>query len=277
MLIHRTLSLPADGWKKEATLWQEDTAAPRAVLLYLHGGALIYGSRDDLPELHLSSFTRSGFAVITLDYPLAPSASASEILEDVHGSIAYFLKNRRTLFGGELPYFLFGRSAGAYLCLLQLRDLPSPPPAGIISYYGYGLLCPGWFDRPSSFYRRYPEMPETVLRIPSREKHTAAELSTHYAAYVLLRQRGAWSAFLGQNVPSLLSCQVPSCPLFLAHAQGDPDVPFSEFQALSVRFPDCVTFVSSSSVHDFDRDTSLPETHTLLNKTIVFLNEQLMR
>lgn len=277
MLIHQTLSLPADGWRKQATIWQDDAVETRAVLLYLHGGALIYGNRDDLPELHISQLTCAGFAVMTLDYPLAPSASAAEILEDVRASIAFFLEQRRSIFGDELPYFLFGRSAGAYLCLLQLMSLPSTPPAGIVSYYGYALLSPGWFDTPSPFYRRYPEMPEAVLRIPSHEKHAAAELSTHYAAYVLLRQRGTWGSFLGQNAPRLLDCATPDCPLFLAHAQGDSDVPFAEFLALRVRFPDSICFVSHSAVHDFDRDTSLPETQKLLEKTIKFLDEQLLR
>lgn len=270
MLTKQTLPLPAEGWRKEATLWRDAAAAPRAAVLYLHGGALLYGCRDDLPALHLERLTQAGFAVLTLDYPLAPSATAAEILRDVHDSILRFLDMRRSLFGAELPYFLFGRSAGAYLCLLQLPDLPSPPPAGLVSYYGYGLLCPGWYDSPSSFYRSYPEMPEAVLHIPSREKHASAELSTHFAAYVLLRQRGAWGAFLGADAPRLAGCAAP-CPLFFAHAQGDPDVPFAEFRALTEQFPDSTRFVSHAVAHDFDRNTSSAETRALLDETVAFL------
>lgn len=53
------------------------------IILYIHGGALIFGSRDWLPSEQIDFFTRSGFSVVNIDYRLAPETEFECIIEDI--------------------------------------------------------------------------------------------------------------------------------------------------------------------------------------------------
>ena len=49
----------------------------------------------------------------------------------MNSSINWYLNNRADIFSSDLPYFLWGRSAGGYLCLLTLNYEHDEAPAGI--------------------------------------------------------------------------------------------------------------------------------------------------
>ncbi len=157
MLEKKVIEISNALYKKHATVYADSSATPRACILYFHGGGLLYGERDDLPKLHIDTLTGAGYIIISYDYPLAPAAKLNTILDDVSSSISHYVECSDMYGGSELPFFLWGRSAGAYLCLLAAAqgDLPTAPK-GILSYYGYGFLCDGWFEAPSSFYCSLP-------------------------------------------------------------------------------------------------------------------------
>ncbi len=56
----KTLSLSAESYDKYATVYRDPQAAPKACLLYFHGGGLLYGSRCDLPAAHIRFLTEAG-------------------------------------------------------------------------------------------------------------------------------------------------------------------------------------------------------------------------
>ena len=49
MLITNDLRIPCALYEKGATLYKDDQVKTRAVILYFHGGGLIYGNRNDMP------------------------------------------------------------------------------------------------------------------------------------------------------------------------------------------------------------------------------------
>jgi acetyl esterase/lipase len=277
MLEKREYILPCRSGEKRATLYRETGTQLRAVALYFHGGALLYGSREDLPQYHLEQVCAAGCGVLALDYPLAPGANVEEILEDVKKSVEWYLENRAEQFSAPLPYFLWGRSAGAYLCLMAMeRGLPQPP-AGVLSYYGYGLLRDGWYDAPSPFYLRYTKIPESCLAMLPKGPRMSGELERFYFIYVHLRQTGKWGECLrgrreGEN-PSLKNIPAPEkpCPVLLAHSREDPDVPFGEFEALSARYPEGEQLEVPLAIHDFDSDPSGRYTKELLQMSVDFI------
>lgn len=184
--------------------------------------------------------------------------------------------------GCELPFFLWGRSAGAYLCLLAAAqgDLPTAPK-GILSYYGYGFLCDGWFDTPSSFYCSLPPVEASCLDNAGTELRAFGSLDTHYSIYVYARQTGRWRALLYEGREkyfyldyTLRTCTSLPCPLFCAHSTNDPDVPYEEFLALTGRYA-AKQFIAAGSTHDFDRVEEDPFTGSLLEETLKFLEEAL--
>lgn len=285
MLCENKIHISNEIYKKNAIVYYDTDVKSKACILYFHGGGLLYGTKTDLPVLHKETLTKAGYRIIAFDYPLAPSAKLDLILEDVCASVNHYIENHSLyaeISGARLPYFLWGRSAGAYLCLLaaasgRLREKPS----GILSYYGYGFLCDGWFMTPSRYYNTLPAVGETALgNIPSGI-HADGNLDTHYSVYVYARQQGNWTDLIYAGRQkffyldyTLRTCEKLPCPLFCAHSTGDTDVPYSEFLELCGRYHG-QRFVVSHSMHDFDRDEKSPVTVRLLEATVKFLDLKL--
>lgn len=278
--MKRTIDLKNPSYEKQATVYAPDGAAPRAAVLYFHGGGLLYGQREDLPDAHIDAFTGAGFAVIAFDYPLAPAADLDLILKDVRESVDTFIE-KPEVFGlpENLPYFLWGRSAGAYLALMTgaAKDL-GRNPAGILSYYGYGFLTDRWDDLPSPYYSTLPAVNKNAFDAVPQHLHADGPMATHFCLYVYARQTGAWRKLIYKGRDkffylndTLRTVDQLSAPLFAAHAIADPDVPFAEFTALCNKFHPKQRYVDAGDVHDFDRETSTPAAKNVLKKSLAFI------
>lgn len=271
------------SYQKQVTVYYDDQVDLKASILYFHGGGFLYGSREDLPELHIETITKAGYAILSYDYPLAPAATLEVIHKDVCDSVQNYLANAATYVGSQLPYFLWGRSAGAYLCLIAAyKGDFFVSPRGILSYYGYGFLCDNWFNTPSAYYRSLPMVPWSCMDNIGSEIETEGPLETHYMRYVHARQTGSWKdmffkdrdKFLYLNY-SLRLCDKLPCPLFCAHSTNDTDVPYEECFEMQKKYrPDM--FVASTDVHDFDRLTDTKVTQDLLETTVKFLDAKIL-
>lgn len=271
---------------KKATIYKNESVDPKACILYFHGGGLLYGNREDLPERHLETLTGAGYAIIAFDYPLAPAAKLDMILEDVCESVndyidhpAHYLNTDDSL---PLPFFVWGRSAGAYLCLIMAAcGKLKQKPAGILSYYGYGFLSDNWFNSPSNYYNSLPAVPESCLNAIPQEIHTNGDLHTHYSVYVYARQTGLWKSLFYEGREKFFfldySLRVHDklpCPVFCAHSISDTDVPYSEFLELCGKY-NAKRFIVSKNMHDFDRMENDSDTIRLLDATLQFMDRSL--
>src|SRR6516162_11330701 len=55
----------------------------RPVVLWIHGGALIVGLRGQIDPIPLRKLLDAGYAVVSIDYRLAPETKLPAILDDV--------------------------------------------------------------------------------------------------------------------------------------------------------------------------------------------------
>ena len=281
MLTQDLVTLSSKYGKKEATVYQNTADSPRAVLFYFHGGGLLYGIKDDLPDEHIRLLTDAGLMIIACDYPLAPAVGIEEILADAESSVCELHSRFCVDEHHPLPCFLWGRSAGAYLCLLMAVRRNIPPCCGVISYYGYGLLTDGWFDQPNSFYNSLPAVDSSCAQHIPDQVHMSGALDTCYSLYVYARQTGKWFQMISKcpakqfyrDYTLRLSQDFP-VPLFCAHSLHDPDVPFAEFQALASKYP-IQKYIAVSKQHDFDRSASQSTLHDLLSSTLNFIDHHI--
>lgn len=283
--IYKTLTNKDQTLELGASLYPSQGQNRKAILLYFHGGGLVMGQRDDLPNYHLERLTKAGYSILSFDYRLAPEASFPLILEDVLDAIDYFINNRTSLGLEGLPFFLWGRSAGAYLALLAYKMGLGEEAKGIISYYGYGFLYPDWYKTPSYYYLQYPRVSRTSAEGFIRDKElTGASPQVRFPLYLYYRQTGTWfSSFAGDDEDDFLSnyslqnlpAGVSYPPTFLAHGLKDEDVPFRESIELSKLIKDSLLYTPSVEGHDFDRQEDSRETVLLLNKTLEFLDRNL--
>ncbi|MDO5547013.1 MAG: alpha/beta hydrolase [Eubacteriales bacterium] len=269
-------------YEKYVTIYRDTDTEPKACILYFHGGGLLYGLRTDLPDGHIKALTEAGYLLIAFDYPLAPAVKLDRILEDVCDSVNYYLEGNIDSIDPSLPYVLWGRSSGAYLCLLAATcGKCKRVPAAVLSYYGYGFLCDGWFDAPAPYYRALPAVDASCLDNIDQTVHANGDLDTHYMIYVHARQTGTWRELIYEGRMkffylnySLRLCDKFPCPLFCAHSINDPDVPYKEFLELCNRYSP-KRYIASCAQHDFDREEGTLYTRTVLDATITFLKERI--
>src|SRR5262245_40881757 len=141
------------GLKIELDVHRDEGTELRPVLFWIHGGALIMGSRTGLPRDLLGLCRDAKLALVSIDYRLAPPGKLPDIISDVRDALAGGREK-----GGELAHLdpkklvVAGGSAGGYLTLMS--GLMEPRPLALVAYWGYGDVDGDWYTKPSDFYRK---------------------------------------------------------------------------------------------------------------------------
>src|SRR5579859_819315 len=73
----------------EADIYRPASEQNCPAIVYIHGGALMMGNRDWLPSVQRDWFVEDGFAVVSIDYRLAPETRLGAIATDVEDAFAW--------------------------------------------------------------------------------------------------------------------------------------------------------------------------------------------
>jgi acetyl esterase/lipase len=99
-------------------------AQPRGVLLHIHGGGWTIGTADMRDGDHERIADRTGLAVVSVEYRLAPEHPYPAAPDDCEAAALWLIENAGPRFGTR-RLLIGGESAGAHLSavtLLRLRD-----------------------------------------------------------------------------------------------------------------------------------------------------------
>ena len=139
----RDLALDTAHGQVPLRLYRPDLGSPIPVLLYAHGGGYVVGNLDTHDRICRLLAQHSGWAVLAIDYTLAPERQfpvqpdqVLAVLQQVAAQGAQWgLDTTRIALGGD--------SAGAHLALgaaLDARSTGAPQVCGQLLYYGgFGL------------------------------------------------------------------------------------------------------------------------------------------
>lgn len=270
-----------EGEGATRTLHRARLGAEKGVtIIYLHGGGLLYGSRDDLPAPYARLLTGAGYDLCCLDYPLAPETPLPSILDELEGDIAGMLADGSC----RGSYVLFGRSAGAYLALVLARRLGArgdvPSPLGVIDFYGYTNLLDPRLAEPSAHYLELAPISEDVAMRHVGEGHpTTGSLDDRFLLYVWARQTGAWMRLLGAGTDEVrrgLSLDDDDLralpPVFATASSADQDVPFTASRDLRRLAPSVEWHPVYYLEHDFDRDVTNPVGRETYERCVAWLD-----
>jgi acetyl esterase/lipase len=255
-------------------------------LVFLHGGALIWGSRKDIIAQHVDLYRRAGFCVISLDYRLAPETKLPQIVTDVEDGLRWVRESGPDLMGIDPARIaLVGSSAGAYLALIA-GTMPWRPRA-IVSFYGYGDVLAEWYGRPSEHYLSLGEVKEADARATVGDQEISEGERSRMPFYIYCRQRGIWTKEVsGNDIKGQADLLRPYCPahnvdtgfppVLLLHGDRDTDVPHTQ----SIQMADTLgargivhkLHTMEGFGHAFDWDMQDPRVRVALDVVIDFLN-----
>lgn len=212
-------------------IYQPTTGAPVGVIIWLHAGGWVSQSRAYLSEL-IASQTARGWAVVSIDYRLAPQVHAAEMLSDVDRSVRWVQAHGAEHGLNTSAVVVAGGSAGGHLAAMagaaagQFVDpaLPpelratSPVPDGIIDLVGPADLTTfaqvgGWAPDTSSQLLGCA-LGATTLALPPCDQAIVDRFSPLWWA----RQAAA----AGTPLPPALLVYGPEDALVPPATQGDP-------------------------------------------------------
>jgi len=240
------------------------------VIVYIHGGALIVGSRDlDSAEERAHPETRfdllrfaqrEQIAVVSIDYRLAPETKLPDIVSDVETAFRWLRSRGAAQFRLDADrVVVLGCSAGGYLTLVTGYRV-RPRPRALVSLYGYGDLTGDWYSKPSAFHRHPTEQADATgeLALVSPEQAASQSDGTVISdaherkgngilTYLYYRQNGLWprevSGFPQATLAEKIAPYEPLRnvgpdfpPTLLIHGRRDRDVPYEQSELMAQQF-----------------------------------------
>jgi acetyl esterase/lipase len=212
----------------QADVYRSADDKARPVIIFIHGGALMMGGRGQSirPGSLFEVLVKAGYAIVSIDYRLAPQVKLPAIIEDLQDACKWVREKGPELFRiNPEQIVVMGQSAGGYLTQVAGYRV-QPRPKALVSFWGYGDIAGEWYSRPDEFYRKQPLVTKEVA-----EKEGSGKL------YLYCRQNGLWpkvvTGFDPDTEPKAFD---PFCPVrnvtkdypptLLIHGTKDTDVPY---------------------------------------------------
>ena len=233
----------------QADVYRAEDAVVRPAVVWMHGGALIVGSRRGVPKRLLDLCRTEGFVLVSIDYRLAPEVKLPAIIEDVQDAWAWIRNEGPTRFHVDPDKLLAaGGSAGGYLTMMT-GICVKPRPVALLAYWGYGDVDGPWYTQPSAHYRQAVPLiaEQEASQAVGGDVLTGTERSQQQARgryYLYLRQNGLWTRQVTGFDPDTERTKLdPYCPvrnvtpeyppIFMIHGTDDTDVPYEQSAAMA--------------------------------------------
>jgi acetyl esterase/lipase len=229
--------------KIQLDVHRPDDTTVRPLIVWIHGGALLMGNKNSVPRNLLDLCRDEGFALVSIDYRLAPEVKLPEIIADVEDAFAWIHESGSKLLKVDPNRMVVaGGSAGGYLTLMTGVRLKAKPKA-LVAYWGYGDVDGDWYTKPSEHYRKAvplitkDEAYKAVSKTPLTGSEEDFDGKARGRLYHYFRQNGLWTKEVTGFDPATERKKLdPFCPVrnvtkdypptMLIHGPEDTDVPY---------------------------------------------------
>jgi acetyl esterase/lipase len=200
------------------------------------------GDRGGIDRRLKPLLLKSGYAIVSIDYRLAPETRLPAIIDDLRDAWTWLHSEGPNLFNVDTRRVaVAGGSAGGYLTLMS-GFCVKPRPAALVSFWGYGDIAGDWYIKPSTFYRQQPLVSKEdawkdVSGPPVTDRNRPGRGAGRF--YLYCRQQGLWTTNVAGIDPQTQDAALtPYCPVrnvtkeypptLLIHGTRDTDVPFEQ-------------------------------------------------
>lgn len=245
--------------------------APHPLIIWVHGGGWIYGSRRRLPP-HLfesrvhDQMLDAGFAVASVDYRLAREAGFPGMLLDVKAALRWLRGHAAEFTLDPERVILWGESAGGHLAVMagictkldgarRTGEHPdqSEVPTAIVDWYGPADLT---------------AMAQTDLGADSEEVGETADRPE-----VVLQESSGWT-YAELSATSYVRPDAP--PVFVAHGSADQIVPVAQSRELVARLEAVAANVDYLEVPGADHVwRNAPSVPDIVDRSLAFVSKAL--
>jgi acetyl esterase/lipase len=201
-----------DGRKLRLDVYQPRRPGPLPSVIYIHGGAWVFGTRRQSPFL-LAELAEAGYVVFAIDYRLAPRYPMPAGLLDCKAAVAW-VREHAGSFGGTPDAVVMGGSAGGHLAaMLAVSD-------------GVAQLQPGFEDKDTRV--RGAVILYGLADLVSLVGEKGPGMATWLLERLVFKRRfrDDPEIFRSSQPLTYLSTKVP--PILLIHGENDSLIPIQE-------------------------------------------------
>jgi acetyl esterase/lipase len=183
------------------------------IAILFHGGGWVTGTKDEI-ALDVLPYLVMGFAVANVDYRLARVAPAPAAVQDSRCAVRWVIRHAEQYGFDTHRLVLVGSSAGAHLALMAAL---APASAGLDG------LCPG--DEPlraAAVINFFGVVDVAALLGPQNPRDFAVGWIGDGPQRLELARRMSPITYVTKTAP----------PIFTAHGDADPVVPFAQAKQL---------------------------------------------
>ena len=223
----QNLAYGSDTSRQILDLELPETDGKTGLVLFIHGGAWIFGGKD-VYKGNLSLWKKSGYAAATMNYRfISDTVHMNDELDDIGAALAKIKETAAAAGYTVNKVILAGMSAGAHLSLLYAyaRKSSAPiTPTAVVSYSGPSDLTRADFLEENS-------LGDLNAMLGLMQKASGVAIT----AEDYTNKTGAYDAFMAalRSVSPISYANASAVPTLFAHGEQDTIVPFAGVKVLS--------------------------------------------